>query len=362
MALGVGGRRQVVRLPVGGSILGRGIRSRFGGCCLVGAAGELRAGRLHRLRGAGPGPARHRRLRVRVQALPDLFQAGPPLLGLALAAGQIRGQVRSHAGHGLDRAAERQAVVLLPLLRAHGRLAYGHREARRPVAARISGHHTPEKLEARQLAVVAAHHDHPGRPGRQPRGRGVGGDLAAVDDHRHLVLGDRPEILGEFGEGVEDAARSCRAGRSRHHVQALEQHVLGVVDQMVALHRQARGDERRRPGRELDAETVAERASGRVRLDEQDLAALRGPAGGEMQGGGGGSWRARGAVYGQHGAGRRRARRPAAVCETMPIIGPRRARRRFPPRPERLPWPAEHRPPAGPTRPPGPRWSGRSPA
>ena len=215
--------------------------------------------------------------------------------------------------------------LILPLLGVHGRLADGHRESLRAVAAGTGGQRFPEMLKARQLAVVAAHHHHPGRPGRQRRGRGVGGHAATVDDHCHLVLGDRAKVLGELGEGVEDAAGPGGAGRGRHHVQVLEQHVLGVIDQMVAEDRQARGDERRRPGRELDAEVVAERAPGGIRLDEQDLAARRGPVGGQVHSGGGGSGRALGAVDGQHGTGRCWYGARLSSGETMVIIGPQRA-------------------------------------
>ena len=102
------------------------------------------------------GPIRHRRLRVRVQLLADLLQAGPPLLGFALAAGQVSGQVRGHVGHDLDRAAEGQAVGLPPLLGVHGRLADGHRASLRAVTAGTGGQRVPEMLKARQLAVVAA--------------------------------------------------------------------------------------------------------------------------------------------------------------------------------------------------------------
>ena len=244
-------------------------RSRFGirRVAALGRAGAGSHGRAAPLRGPRRG-----RMGVRVQLLGDLVQAVLPLLGLALAAGQVGREVVGHAGEDLNGAAEVQAVGLAPLVGVHRRLADAHRQALRAVT-RTVGQNLGEVVEVRQLAVAAAHQRHSGRLGRQSRRCRLGSEAAPVDHHGQLVLGDRPQVESEVGEGAEDAPRSGGTRRGRHHMEVLEQHVLGVVDQMVAQNRHARGDERRRPGRELDPQVVAQRPPGGIQLDEQHLAA-----------------------------------------------------------------------------------------
>ena len=306
-------------------------RLRGGGVAVIGARLGVLAGRGNGLDGRLATESGHRRLRERMQLLAHPLEAGPPLLGLALAAVEIGGEVGGCVVHQLDRAAERQAVELVPLVGVHGRFADRHRIAPRAVVAGLGGQNAVEQLEARELLVVAADRHNPGRVRRQAGGRDIRSDPAAVDDHRHLVLGNGPQGVGMLGEGVENAAGAGRAARRRHHVEVLEQHILGMVDQMVAQHRESRRNERRRPRRELNAEVVAHRPPGGVGFDQQHLPARRGPVGGQVQRRGRRPGRPLGAQHGQHGAAPRqnRARCGAPGC----ITGSPRVGRRTPARP-----------------------------